>query len=165
MHTIVWSYVTSVEPLARAPYVVLFDLKLAPYVVLFDLKPLNKDGNWQVGTYCMHAHKGTWEVLRTYFRACKISKFSGGLPPDPLTQYGAHFCICLGPPQSSRRPWPCQRTDHSLERLPWVTAVSILCFQSNGNLTEVMGYKHIWTGVVKFTVFLQVYLRKVFQKL
>ena len=47
MHTLVSSYAPA-QPLARAPY-----------VVLFDLKPLNKDGNVQVGMYCMHAQKGT----------------------------------------------------------------------------------------------------------
>ena len=36
------SYMTSVQPLARDPY-----------VVLFDLKPLNKDSNRQVFMYCM----------------------------------------------------------------------------------------------------------------
>ena len=66
------SCVTTAQPLARAPYVVLFDLKL-----------LNEDGNWQV---CMHARKGVSEASRIHFRACKISKFSGGCPQTPLRQ-------------------------------------------------------------------------------
>ena len=33
--------------------------------------------------YCMHAQKGALEAPRTCFRACKTSKFSGGVPPDP----------------------------------------------------------------------------------
>ena len=55
----------------------------SPYVVLFDLKLLNEDGNWQV---CMHARKGVSEASRIHFRACKISKFSGGCPQTPLRQ-------------------------------------------------------------------------------
>ena len=34
-------------------------------------------------------------------------KFPGGMSPDPLTKsilWGPTFCICPGPPQSSRRP-------------------------------------------------------------
>ena len=31
----------------------------------------------------MHAQKGPSEAPRTCFRACKTSKFSGGVPPDP----------------------------------------------------------------------------------
>jgi len=46
MHTL--SYVTSVQPLARAPYVVLF-------------KPLNKATGRHVCTACMHAWKGEQE--------------------------------------------------------------------------------------------------------
>ena len=68
------SYVRTAYPLARAPY-----------VVLFDLKPLNEDGNLQpagICMYCMHAQKGASEAPRTHFRACKSSKFSGGVPPD-----------------------------------------------------------------------------------
>ena len=54
------------SPLARAPYVVFFNLKpliedalhsplaRAPYVVFFDLKPLIEDGNLQVYMDCVH---------------------------------------------------------------------------------------------------------------
>ena len=78
---------TSAQPLAGAPY-----------VVLFDLKPLNKDGNWQVGMYCMYARKGTSEAPRTHIRACKISEFLGACPQTPLTQYGPHFLYLPWPP-------------------------------------------------------------------
>ena len=43
--------------------------------------------------YCVHARKSASGVPRTHFRACKISKFPGGVPPDsPPT---IHF---VGPP-------------------------------------------------------------------
>ena len=73
-------YVTSAQPLARAPY-----------VVLFDQKPLNKDSNWQIGMYCMHAQKGTWKLS-------EHTKFSGGVPPDPPhTVWAPLFIFVLGP--------------------------------------------------------------------
>ena len=50
------------SPLARAQYVILYDLKL-----------VNKDSNLQVYIYCKHAHKEASEAPRTHFRACKIS--------------------------------------------------------------------------------------------
>ena len=80
----------------------------APYVVLFDLKPLNEDGNWQVCMYCMYVRKGASEAPWTHFRACKIVKFPGGVSPDPphtIYNMGPTLCICPGPPQFSR--WPC----------------------------------------------------------
>ena len=82
MHTL--SYVTTAQPLTKAPY-----------VVLFDLKPLNEDGNWQV---CVHACSK--RSLRTHFRACKISKFPGGMPPVPphtIYTMGLLFVFALGP--------------------------------------------------------------------
>ena len=48
----------------------------------------------------MHAQKGASEAPRTRFRACKTSKFSGGVPPDPpCTIYimGPLFAFALGP--------------------------------------------------------------------
>ena len=71
---------TSVQPLARVPY-----------VVLFDLKPLNKDGNWQVGMYCMHARKGTSKAPEHTSEYVKSLNFLGACPQTPLTQYGPHF--------------------------------------------------------------------------
>ena len=85
-------------------------LAKAPYIALFDLKPLIEDSNLQVYMYCVHARKKASGAPRprTHFRACKLSKFPGGVPPDTLTQsilWGPTFCICLvPPPQSSQRP-------------------------------------------------------------
>ena len=64
-----------------------------PYIVLFHLKLVNEDGNLQVCMYCMHAQKGaSAEAPRTHFRACKTSKFSGGMPQGlPCTMYGPYF--------------------------------------------------------------------------
>ena len=61
---------------------------------------------------CFFASHFRWP--RTHFRACKISKFPGGMPPDaPHTIYsmGPTFYICPGPPQPSQRP--CQRSLHT----------------------------------------------------
>ena len=33
--------------------------------------------------YCVHAQKIASEAPRTHFRACKISKFPGSVPPHP----------------------------------------------------------------------------------
>ena len=74
-------------------------LTKVPYVVFFDLKPLNEDGNWQVCMYCVHARNGASEAPRTHFRACKITKLPGGVPPDPppplpphtINKYGPHL--------------------------------------------------------------------------
>ena len=90
MHTLVWFYMTSAQPLARAPYRHTFRSKTA------------KTATGRYVLYiCIYAQKGTWEALR----ACKISKFSGGVPPRPPSHsMGPTFCICPGPPQSSRQP-------------------------------------------------------------
>ena len=64
-------------------------LARAPYVVVFDLKSLIKDGNLHVYMYCVHAWK----------------RASGA--PDPLTQsilWGPTFCICPGPPNPLSGP-------------------------------------------------------------
>ena len=69
-------------------------LARAPYIVLFDLKPLIEDGNLQVYMYCVHVRKRASGAPRTHFRACKISKFPGGMPPDPTHTIhfsGPHF--------------------------------------------------------------------------
>ena len=69
-------------------------LARSPYIVLFDLKPLIKDGNLQLYMYCVHAQKKASGAPRTYFRACKISKCFGDLPPDPphtIHFVGPHF--------------------------------------------------------------------------
>ena len=73
-------------------------LARVPYVVLFDLKPLNEDGNLQVCMYCMHARKGASEALRTHFRACKISKFSGRVSPDPPLLWAPFLYLPWAPP-------------------------------------------------------------------
>ena len=56
----------------------------APYIVLFDLKQLIEDSILQVYMYYVHARKRASGAPRTHFRECKISKFPGGVPPDPL---------------------------------------------------------------------------------
>ena len=69
-------------------------LARSPHIVLFDLKPLIKDGNLQLYMYCVHAQKRASGVPRTHFRACKISIFLGGVPPDPphtIHFVGPHF--------------------------------------------------------------------------
>ena len=58
-------------------------LARALYVILFYLKPLIEDANLQVYMYCVHARKIVSDALRIHFRAHKISKFLGGVPPDP----------------------------------------------------------------------------------
>ena len=54
-------------------------LARAPYIVLFNLKPLNEDGNLQVHMYCVHARKRASGTTRT-----QISKFPGACPQAPL---------------------------------------------------------------------------------
>jgi len=47
----------------------------------------------------MHAQKGASEAPRTLFKACKTSKFSGGVPPTPLAQsilWAPLFVFALG---------------------------------------------------------------------
>ena len=43
--------------------------------------------------YVLYAQKGASEAPRTHSRACKISKFSGDVPPDPPCNlyYRPHF--------------------------------------------------------------------------
>ena len=73
-------------------------LARAPYVVLFDLKPLNKDGNLQVLYACT---KRSLSSPQTHFRACKTSKnFLGAYPQTPLSQsilWAPLFVFALGP--------------------------------------------------------------------
>ena len=52
-------------------------LARAPHIVFFNLKLLIKDGNLQVYMYCACTKRASG-APRTHFRACKISKFSGG---------------------------------------------------------------------------------------
>ena len=83
-------------------------LARALYIILFNLKPLIEDGNLQVYMYCVHAWKRTSGAPRTHFRTCKISKFLGGMPPDPLAQsilWDPTFGIWPWAPQSYRQPW------------------------------------------------------------
>ena len=80
------------------------DIARAPYIVLLEPKPLIEDGNLQVYrcTVCMHEKEP--RSPQTHFRACKISKFPGDVPPDP--PHTIHFLgpICPGLLQSSWRP-------------------------------------------------------------
>ena len=71
-------------------------LARAPYVVVFDLKPLIEDGNLQAYMYCVHARKRASGAPRTHFRACKNLK---GRAPDP--PHTIHF----GGPQFLYLPW------------------------------------------------------------
>ena len=77
-------------------------LARASYIVLFDLKPLIEDSNLQVYMYCVHTRKRASGAPRTHSRACKISKFPGGVPQDP--PHTNPFCgalpfvFALGPP-------------------------------------------------------------------
>ena len=82
------------QPLARAPYVILFDLKL-----------LNKDGNWQVGMYtvCMRKKKPQKPPEHTSEHV-KSQNFLGVCPQSPPNSISPTFCICPGPPQSSQQP-------------------------------------------------------------
>ena len=47
--------------------------------------------------YCMHAQKRASEAPRTHLRACKISKFPGGVPPDPLHLSAPHLYLPRDP--------------------------------------------------------------------
>ena len=76
-------------------------LARASYVVLFDLKPLTEDGNLQVYMYCLHAHKKkTQEPPEHTSEHVKSQNFLGECPQTPLTQsilWGPTSCICPGP--------------------------------------------------------------------
>ena len=51
--------------------------------------------------------RSLWNPQNTLRRACKISKFPGGVhsdPPQTIYSMGPTLCICPGPPQSSWRP-------------------------------------------------------------
>lgn len=51
-----------------------------------------------VSMYCMHVQKGASEPLRTHFKACEVSRFPGGMPPDPShTIQVSLFVFALGP--------------------------------------------------------------------
>ena len=79
-------------------------LARAPYVVFFDLKPLLENGNLQVYMYCVHARKRAPEHTSEHV---KSQNFLGACHQTPLTQSilrAPTFCICPGPPQSSQRP-------------------------------------------------------------
>ena len=70
--------------------------------------------------YVLYVQKGASEAPRTHSRACKISKFSGDVPPDPPCNlyYRPHFLyLTWAPPILSRQPClppeeeiPCLRT-------------------------------------------------------
>ena len=76
-----------------------FRLNSACFLVLrfmlpFNLKPLIEGGNLQVYIYCVSSQKKASGAPRTHFRACKISTFSGRIPPDPprtIHIVGPHF--------------------------------------------------------------------------
>ena len=83
-------------------------LARAPYVALFDLKLLIEDDSLQVYMYCVHAQKRALGTPRTHFRACKISKFRGGMPPDPPHIihffWAPLFLFALAPPNPLGSP-------------------------------------------------------------
>ena len=112
------------SPLARAPYVVLFDLKqLIENSILQVYMYIDNTVRTYVPTvyiiydmYYVHARKRASGAPRTHFRECKISKFPGGVPPDPLALsvfrgHGAFgtplFAFALGPPNPLvwHAPW------------------------------------------------------------
>ena len=61
-------------------------LARALYIVLFDLKPLNEDGNLQVYMYCVHARKIASGAPRT-----QISLGHAPRPPPTNHIVGPHF--------------------------------------------------------------------------
>ena len=63
---------TTAQPLTRAPYVVLFDLKL-----------LNEDRNWQVCTVCM-LKKEPQKPPEHTSKLVKSQNFLGACPQTPL---------------------------------------------------------------------------------
>ena len=65
------SYVATAQPLARAPY-----------VALFDLKPLIEEGNLQVYMYCVHAQMEPPEHTLEHVKSQNIL---GVCPQIPLT--------------------------------------------------------------------------------
>ena len=55
----------------------------------------------------MYALYACTKAPRTHFGACKVSKFSGGVPPDSLAQsllWAPHFVFALGPSTSLDSP-------------------------------------------------------------
>ena len=100
---VLWNTIMHHTTLSRSPHNALHSpiftwllrilLARGPYVVLFDLKPLIEDGNLLVYMYCVHAQRRDSGATRTHFRACRISKSPGGVPPDP--PHTIHF---VGPP-------------------------------------------------------------------
>ena len=61
-------------------------LARAQYIVLFDLKPLNEDSNLVMYVLYACTKRSTRSSQNTLYRACKISNIPGGMPPNPLTQ-------------------------------------------------------------------------------
>ena len=93
------------------------------------LKPLNKDGNLQVCTYCMHAQKVP-ETPTTHFRDCNILKFPGGMPPDPP------HTICIMPPPLLYLTWdPPILSGVQVLTCTWEDVVyHYSCFYHNSNI-------------------------------
>ena len=98
------------SPLARAPYVVCFDLKL-----------LIEHGNLQVYIYRVRARKRAPGTSKTHFWACKISKFPRGMPPDPPHTF--HF----GGPHFLYLPWASPILSAALHIGVLLTYPSLLC--------------------------------------
>ena len=88
MHTLVRSYVTSAQPLARVVKTAKQRRQLAG-----------------ICTVCMRKKEPEKPTEHTSWHV-KSQNFLGACPqtpPDTHTQYGPHFCICPGPPQSSQQ--------------------------------------------------------------
>ena len=65
----------------------LQSLASAPYIVLFDLKAINEDGNWQVCMYCMHIYEKEPQWAPEHSSEhLKSQNFLGPCPQIPLTQ-------------------------------------------------------------------------------
>ena len=76
---------------------------------LLDLKSLIEDSNLQVYMYCVLHDKEPQEPPEHTSEHVKSQNFLGACPQILFAQFifrGPTFCICPGPPQSSRQPWP-----------------------------------------------------------
>ena len=76
-------------------------LARAPYVVLLDLKPLIKDGDLQVYMYCAHARKRASEAPEHTSEHVKSQNFFGACPQTPSHNPFCGppiFLFALGPP-------------------------------------------------------------------
>ena len=99
------------SPLARAPYVVLFNLKL-----------LIEDSNLQVYMHCVHARKRASGAPKHNSGHVKSQNFLGPCPQTPFTQSimeGPHFLYLPWMPPILSGPWPLG--------LPWKSYEDCAC--------------------------------------